>query len=156
MSYNSTLEEFIDLFNKDKENEDENLNDNFDNKTMIEKFFLYIQDLFKAYSKTLNNSQTKNEDKQNIINKMKEYIHVFVSKCSGYLTDLMESIKNFPLKIFYEIVIYIMENFNECGKQCLKDMKKFCRYNSLTYFERALMYYKTYIKELGNVLKKLS
>ena len=153
MSYNSTLEEFIDLFNKDKENVDKNLNDNFDNETMIEKYFLYIQDLFKSYSKTLNNSQIQNEDQQNIINKMKEYIQVFISKCSGYLKDLVESIKDFPLKIFYEIIIFIMENYNKCGKNCLKAMKKFCRYNSLTYFENALMYFKSYIKDLGNVLK---
>ena len=84
---------------------------------------------------------------------MKEYINVFISKCSGYLTDLVESIKDFPLKLFYEIIIYIIEQFNECGKQCLKEMKKFCRYNSLTYFENALMYFNTYIKDLGVVLR---
>ena len=149
MSYNSTLEEFIDLFNKDKENE----KDNFDNETMIEKFFVYVQDLFKSYSKTLNNSQIQDADKQNIMNKMKEYINLFISKCSGYLTDLVESIKDFPLKLFYEIVIYIIEQLNECGKQCLKELKKFCRYNSLTYFERALMYYKIYIKDDGDVIR---
>ena len=149
MSYNSTLEEFIDLFNKDKGNE----KDNFDNETMIEKFFVYVQDLFKSYSKTLNNSQIQDADKQNIMNKMKEYINLFISKCSGYLTDLVESIKDFPLKLFYEIVIYIIEQLNECGKQCLKELKKFCRYNSLTYFERALMYYKIYIKDDGDVLR---
>ena len=149
MSYNSTLEEFIDLFNKDKENE----KDNFDNEIMIEKFFVYVQDLFKSYSKTLNNSQIQDADKQNIMNKMKEYINLFISKCSGYLTDLVESIKDFPLKLFYEIVIYIIEQLNECGKQCLKELKKFCRYNSLTYFERALMYYKIYIKDDGDVIR---
>ena len=153
MSYNSTLEEFIDLFNKDKENEDNNLKDNFDNETMIEKFFFYVQDLFKSYSKTLNNSKIQDVDKQNIINKMKEYINLFISKCSGYLTDLVESIKDFPLKLFYEIVIYIMEQLNEYGKQCLKELKKFCRYNSLTYFERALLYYTIYINDVGNVLR---
>jgi hypothetical protein len=65
----------------------------------------------------------------------------------------VESIKDFPLKLFYEIVIYIIEQLNECGKQCLKELKKFCRYNSLTYFERALMYYKIYIKDDGDVLR---
>ena len=120
---------------------------------MIEKFFVYVQDLFKSYSKTLNNSQIQDADKQNIMNKMKEYINLFISKCSGYLTDLVESIKDFPLKLFYEIVIYIIEQLNECGKQCLKELKKFCRYNSLTYFERALMYYKIYIKDDGDVIR---
>ena len=154
MSYNSTLEEFIDLFYKNKEYEDQNLNEVFDNETMIEKFFLYVQDLFKSYSKTLNNSQIKDGDIQNIMNKMKEYINIFISKCSGYLTDLVESIKDFPKKIFYGIVIYIIEQLNECGKQCLKKLEKFCRYNSLTYFERALMYFKLYIKDLGDILKE--
>jgi hypothetical protein len=87
------------------------------------------------------------------MNKMKEYINLFISKCSGYLTELMESITDFPKKIYYEIVIYIIEQLNECGKQCLKERKKFCRYNSLTYFERSLLYYKIYISDLGNVLK---
>jgi len=154
MSYNSTLEEFIDLFYKNKGYEDQNLNEVFDNETMIEKFFLYVQDLFKSYSKTLNNSQIKDGDIQNIMNKMKEYINIFISKCSGYLTDLVESIKDFPKKIFYGIVIYIIEKLNECGKQCLKKLEKFCRYNSLTYFERALMYFKIYIKDLGDILKE--
>ena len=153
LSYNSTLEEFIDLFYTNKENEIQNLNDVFDNETMIEKYFLYVQDLFRSYSKTLNNSQIQEADKQNIMNKMKEYINVFISKSSGYLTELVESIKDFPQKLFYEIVIYIIEQLNECGKQCLKKLEKFCRYNSLTYFEKASMYFKIYIKELGNILR---
>ena len=152
MSYNSTLEEFIDLFNNENE-ENNKKGDNFDNETMIEKIFFYVYDLFKSYSKTLNNSQIQDADKQNIMNKMKEYINLFISKCSGYLTELMESITDFPKKIYYEIVIYIIEQLNECGKQCLKERKKFCRYNSLTYFERSLLYYKIYISDLGNVLK---
>ena len=87
------------------------------------------------------------------MNKMKEYINVFIPKCSGYLAELIESIEDFPRRIFYEIVIYIIGQLNERGRQCLKDVKKFCCYNSLIYFERALMYFKIYIKDLGNILR---
>jgi len=80
------------------------------------------------------------------MNKMKEYINVFIA-------ELIESIEDFPRRIFYEIVIYIIGQLNERGKQCLKDVKKFCCYNSLIYFERALMYFKIYIKDLGNILR---
>ena len=148
MNYNNFLEEFIDSFDKD-----------FDNETMIEKYYLYIKELFISYSKTLNMDEQiqKNEENRkiqnNIINKVKEYVNQFIAKSSGYLTDLVETIKNFPKKIFYEIIVYIMEQFNECGKKCLKEMQKFCRYNSLMYFEKSLMYFKNYISDIKNVNK---
>ena len=46
-----------------------------------------------------------------------------------------------------------MKQFNECGKKCLKGMHKFCRYNSLIYFEKSLMFYKNYISDIKNVNK---
>ena len=146
MNFNNTLEEFIDLFDKD-----------FDNETMIEKYYIYVKELFFSYSKTLKLENQLEKDKDSlskIINKVKEYINVFISKGSGYLTDLVETIKDFPEKNFYEIIVFIMEQFNELGKQCLKDMGKFCRYNSLIYFEKALFYFKNYISDIKKIFKK--
>ena len=145
MNFNITLEEFIEQFDKE-----------FDNETMIEKYYIYVKELFTSYSKTLKlEKQIKkdNESLNNIINKIKEYINVFISKGSGYLKDLVEIMKDIPKKIFYEIIVFIMEKFNECGKQCLKDMQKFCRYNSLIYFEKALFYFKNYISDMKNINK---
>ena len=147
MNYNNILEEFIDSFDKD-----------FDNETIIEKYYIYVKELFISYSKTLNmeGEIQKNENKEiknNIINKIKEYSYQFIVKSFGYLTDLVEAIKDFPKKIFYEIIVYIMEQFNNCGKNCLKDMKKFCRYNSLIYFEKSLMFFKKYISDIRSVNK---
>ena len=145
MNFNITLEEFIELFDKE-----------FDNETMIEKYYIYVKELFTSYSKTLKlEEQIKkdNESLNNIINKIKEYINVFLSKGSGYLTDLVETLKDIPKKIFYEIIVFIMEKYNECGKKCLKDMQKFCRYNSLIYFEKALSYFKNYISDMKNINK---
>jgi hypothetical protein len=50
-----------------------------------------------------------------------------------------------PKKVFLEIVVNVMEQLNECGKNCLQEMKKFCRYHSLLYFEKSNLYYKKYI-----------
>ena len=77
-------------------------------------------------------NQNDREWQINIINNIKRYISQFIAKCSGYLTDLVETIKDFPKKIFYEIIVFIMEQFNEQGKACLKNLEKFARYNSLT------------------------
>ena len=142
MNYNNTLEEFIDSFNKE-----------FDNETMIEKYHIYVKELFNSYCKTLKMKDIDNETQKNIINKCKEYIAQFIEKCSGYLIDLVEGIKDFPKKYFYEIIVFIMEKYNECGKKCLKDKQKFCRYNSLLYFEKTLMFCKKYITDMKDILK---
>ena len=41
INYNEVLEEFIDSFNK-----------NFDNETMVEKYYFYVKELFFSYWKT--------------------------------------------------------------------------------------------------------
>ena len=144
INYNNTLEEFIDLFDKD----------NFDNETMIEKFYIYIKELFFSYGKTLNmenNISKEIEIKNNIINKTKDYIFEFIKKSYGYLNNLVETIKDFPKKIFYEILIFIMEKFNDCGKECLKKMTKFCKYHSLIYFEKSKWFFDNYIQNMNNI-----
>ena len=76
-NYNNTLEEFIDLFDKDK----------FDNEIIIEKYYYYIKLLFISYGETLKlEKDQKNEEiKNDIIKKTKEYISNFIMKSSGYL-----------------------------------------------------------------------
>ena len=143
LNYNNTLEEFIDLFDK-----------NFDNETMIEKFYIYVKELFISYEKTLNmEEKIKNNEniKNKIIKKIKEYIDEFIMKSSGYLNNLVEAIKTMPKELFYEIITYIMEKLNDCGKNCLKNMQKYCRYNSLTYFERSKFFFEKYIQKTSNL-----
>ena len=38
-----------------------------------------------------------------------------------------------------------MEKLNECGINCLKEKKKFSRYNSMIYFEKSVYLFKKYI-----------
>ena len=145
INYNNTLEEFINLFDK-----------NFDNETMIEKFYIYVKELFISYQKTLNMKEQIDKEenksiKDKIIKKIKEYIDEFIMKNSGYLNNLVETIKPIPKELFYEIITYIMKKYNECGKNCLKEMQKYCRYNSLIYFERSKLIFDTYIQKTTNL-----
>ena len=140
-NYNEVLEEFIDLFDK-----------NFDNETMVEKYFIYVKQLMNSYATVLNMQQITNETQKKIINKIKEYIKVFTQQSSGYLDQLVELMKNTKKKIFYEIILIVMEQLNECGKNCLQEKKKFCRYQSLIFFEKSLSFYKKYISDFKNLL----
>ena len=143
LNYNNTLEEFISQFDK-----------NFDNETMIEKFYIYVKELFISYEKTLNMKEQINNDettKNKIITKIREYIDEFLMKNSGYLNRLVEVIKTIPKELFYEIIVYIMEKLNEYGKNCLKNMQKYCRYKSLIYFERSKWFFENYIEKITNL-----
>jgi L1 cell adhesion molecule like protein len=138
MNYNNTLEEFIDKFIKDID---------FDNETITEKYFIYVKDLIISYSKILNiKSQITKGDTDTIIKNITKYLQVFSKLSSGYLDELLEIMKEqMPKKVFLEIVVNVMEQLNECGKKCLQEMKKFCRYHSLLYYEKSNLYYKKYI-----------
>ena len=108
INYNNTLEKFINLFDK-----------NFDNETMIEKFYIYVKELFISYEKTLNMKEQIDQEenksiKDKIMKKIKEYIDEIIMKNSGYLNQLVEAIKTIPKELFYEIIIYIMEKYNTC------------------------------------------
>jgi hypothetical protein len=81
---------------------------------MIEKFYIYVKELFISYEKTLNmKEQIDKDDNKNIKDKImkniKEYIDEFIMKNSGYLNNLVETIKTIPKELFYEIITYIME-----------------------------------------------
>ena len=135
MASNSFLEEFINKFDK-----------NFDNETMLEKFYIYVKELFISYNKifSLKNNIDKG-DQIKIVKNIEEYIIFFINLNSGYLDDLLEVLKNIPKKIFIEIIVFIMEKLNECGINCLKKRKKFSRYNSMIYFEKSVYLFKKYI-----------
>ena len=147
MGYNNTLEEFINKFDK-----------NFDNETMVEKYFIFVKQLFTSYINIFNMKDIidKSFDKgeQLKINKnIKKYVNDFIVLSSGYLDDLMEILKDLPKKIFYEIVVSTIEEFNKLGKNCLIERQKFSRYNSMKYFEKANMLFKKFIIDVKNILK---
>ena len=145
MAYNNTYEEFINSLDK-----------KFDNETMLERYYLYVKELFESYVKILNIiNKDKSEEKEKnaiiIISNIKDYIKIFTEKSSGYLFNLLDIFKNTPEEYFFEIVIFTIGDINKCGKKCLEDAKEFCRYNSLMYFERAVLVFNKYIINISNI-----
>ena len=144
-NFNETLEDFIDKFNKD-----------FDNETLLEKYYLYVQQLFSSYIKTLECELDKSEQKT-IFNKIKKYLLIFIDKSSAYLDNLVETLSKMPKskkKDFYLLIIFIMEKLNELGGKCIKEKKEFSKYHSLMYFEQARSYYEKYLEKVNPALFK--
>ena len=135
-NYYTTLEEFINKFDK-----------NFDNETVLYKFYLYIKDLFERYLDALKLDLDKG-DKKHIFGKINEYIQIFIDKSSGYLNELLEvlsGLKKVKNKVkFYQIIVFVIGKLNELGKNCIISDKPFCKYHSLMYFELSHSYFEKY------------
>ena len=145
MGYITVFEEFINSFDQD----------NYDNETMLEKYYLFLKKLFETYVQLLNIKkpfESIEENKQNITNNIKNYIKIFTLRSSGYLYDLLDTLKGCPKMTFYEIVIFAMEQKNINGKKCLEERKEFCRYNSLIFFESAYTLFNKYIIDLNKIV----
>jgi hypothetical protein len=148
-NFNDTLEEFIESFDIDKNNDN-------DNETIIEKYYLYIKELFLSYSKILK-LDLKRREKKEIIDKIKNYINKFINKNSDYLENLIKVLSQGldDKKIFYQIVIYVMEKYNDIGKKYIESNEKYCKYNSLINYEQAEMYHEKYLLNIDKqILQK--
>ena len=91
-------------------------------------------------------------DQKEAIKHIKEYIKVFAKQSSGYLDNLVEMMKTINKKIFFEILVIVIEELNNCGKKCLEERKKYCRYHSLIFFEKAYSFFKKYIGDFKSIL----
>jgi hypothetical protein len=140
MNYNEVLEEFLYSFK------------NFDNETMIEKYYLYVKDLFFSYTKVLNMEYRIEIDNDiKIIEKIINYINEFITKSFGYLENLVKIIEIIPQDLFYKIVAHIFVKLYENGKKCIGYYTKNCSYYALKYFEKANFFFENYIKKLQNL-----
>ena len=139
INYNEVLEEYIDKFDK-----------NFDNETMIEKYYFYIKELFFSYSKILNMKNQINEHIR-IIDKINIYLNEFISKSFGYLENLIKTIENIPKQIFYGILFRIIEKLNENGEKCIKINVKDFTNNALLYFKKSIFFFKNYINNIDDL-----
>ena len=94
MSYITIFEEFINSFDQN----------NFDNETMLEKYYIFIKQLFESYAKVLSitqNFESIEENKNNIKNNIKNYLKIFALKSSGYLNNLLDILEKSSKKIFF-------------------------------------------------------
>ena len=148
MNYNNTLEEFVDLFDIN----------NFDNETMVEKYYIYVSQLINSYVKTLKiQAYCRGEEQNKIKEKIKKYVEVFSKISLNYLNIIIENklkILNEDeefKKIFFEIIIFVVEKINKLGKEYLEKREKFCKYYSLIYFEKSEYFFSKYIGKPGNL-----
>ena len=137
--YTEMLEDFINLFDKE-----------FDNETLLEKYYIYVKELINSFIRILNmEKQITKDDSEYIKNKIIKNILIFINKNSGYLNDLVEMIQILPKNSFFEIIAKIIEKLNNSGKNCLKERTKFCSYQSLTYFEKSYLLSKKYFLDIN-------
>ena len=141
LNYCNTLEKLI-----------AKLDTNFDNETVLFKFYLYIKDLFQSYTEALKFHLDKGV-KDHIFSEINFYIEKFIDKSQGYLNELLKILskqkRNYK-QYFYSIIVHVISKLNELGKNCLIDGKKFCKYHSLTYFEQAYSYLEKYFPKEKN------
>ena len=127
---------------------------------MVEKYYIYVSQLINSYVKTIKfKAYCKGREQTQIIENIKKYLEVFTKISLGYLNIIIENeLKSLNedeelKKIFYEIIIFVIEKINERGKECLKNRAKFCKYNSLIYFEKSESIFSKYIGKAGNLSK---
>ena len=144
-NFNEALEEFIAHFG-----------DEFDNETLLEKYYLYVKELFLSYLETLKYGLDKSEQKS-IFKKIEKYIEILFDKSTGYLDsliDILSELKNNGKNkiFFYNLIIFVMKNLNNKGKECIQSNKEFSKYHSLMYFEQSHSYYEKYLKDIDSAL----
>jgi len=89
-NYNEALEEFTNTFDQD-----------FDNETMVEKYYIYVKELILSYIKVLNmKDQLTKGDEENIIANIQKYIKIFAKQSWGYLDNLIDILKESKKNIF--------------------------------------------------------
>ena len=146
-NYYTTLENFINKFDK-----------NFDNETILYKFYLYIKDLFENYLLALKLDLDQG-DKMHIFEKINEYIQIFINKSSGYLNELLEILSSLKKKrrtkiMFYQIIIFVVTKLNELGRKTIVSEKPFCKHHSLMYFEQSNNYFEKYFPKISESISK--
>ena len=104
-NFNKTLVQYIDAFEIE--------NNNFDNETVIEKDYLYVRELFLSYIETLEIKSIGISDRKKIIKNIKKYIDRFINKNSDYLNNLLETLNNGLVKIKKKIRIKVKHSSME-------------------------------------------
>ena len=148
--FKETLEIFIDSFEKNFE----------DNETLLLKFYLYVKELFLSYINYLNLGLDRSE-KEEVFNKIKKNLKIFICKNYGYLNKLLDILsvlnRGNTRRLFLELIIFIIEELNENALNKLKyfDKNKYTKniYISLMLFEKSYQYYERYLSPNENLLQ---
>ena len=101
------IETFIETFNKDT-----------DNYTYKQKMHYYLNYLFVAYSAILNfKSLISEEERENIINKIKNYLEIYEKKGTSYASSLIIIFKDNDDDIFVEFCLQVLSYYSQRGTE---------------------------------------
>jgi len=129
-NYSHSIEEFISLFeNKELKNE-----------AILEKIFEYLEKLFKSYAMALEIKSQASKDFQNdLVKKIADIFSKFSMKIF-WLLNLLDILKETPIKFFFEITFNLMQLFLIKGQMYQLDSQKdnFNKLYSKHYFKAAL------------------
>ena len=121
-----------------------------DNELVYEKIYKYTKELFDHFIQKLKLKGKININIKEIIQKIKEHMSYLISSL-GYVDELLDMFKEINEESnlkneYYEILINYIELLNKEGF-AKKESKKFSRYYSKLYFERAFYSIKKYYNE---------
>ena len=129
------IEGFIETFNKD-------ISDNY---TYMQKMHYYLNLLFISFSCSLNfTNLLSEEDKKNIINKVKNYLEIFKKSGTSYGASLIKIFKDNDDGVFLEFCLQILGYYSQRGTEYyINNDKKISKH----YLEEALSLAKKYSLE---------
>ena len=129
------IEGFIETFNKD-------ISDNY---TYKQKMHYYLNVLFISFSCSLNfTNLLSEEDKKNIINKVKNYLEIFKKSGTSYGASLIKIFKDNDDGVFLEFCLQILGYYSQRGTEYyINNNKKISKH----YLEEALSLAKKYSLE---------
>ena len=129
-----TIEKFIDTFDK-----------NDDNYTLQEKRYYYLTILFNVYSSILVfDTLLSEEEKSDIISRVKEFLQFFERKGLSYASSLIKIFFENEDKIFVEFSVQVLGYYSQKGTEYYSsNEKKYAKH----YLEEALIINKKYSVE---------
>ena len=107
--------------------------------------YYYLNYLFVAYSATLNFKYlVSEEEKENIINKVKNYLEIYEKKGTSYASSLIKIFRDNDDEVFLEFCLQVLSYYSQRGTEYYSNNEKKI---SKHYLEEALSIIKNYSVE---------